>query len=51
MYNSGLLYNVIFLDLIMPSPDGYETVRRLREHEEKETMLPTYVCGISGDAA
>jgi CheY-like chemotaxis protein len=43
LYNSGLIYHIIFLDLIMPPPDGYETARRLRDHEENETMLPTYV--------
>jgi PleD family two-component response regulator len=51
LYNSGLLFHVIFLDLIMPPPDGYQTAKRLRNTETKESMLPTYVCGISGDSA
>lgn len=50
LYANGHVYNVIFMDLIMPILDGYATTQSIRKWEATETNLPTFICGISNDA-
>jgi len=43
-------YDLIFMDCQMPEMDGYEASRQIRAYESLETLIPTPIIAMTGNA-
>ena len=49
--NDGKVYDIIFMDHMMPKMDGIETVKKIRETGYKETIVALTANALSGQSA
>jgi CheY-like chemotaxis protein len=47
--SQGFMYQIIFLDLVMPRMGGYDAALQIRMKERKNLFPKTFICAISGD--
>lgn len=48
----GLLFDMIFIKLIMPGVSGYEAAKQIRDIEEQMCLMPAerhFICGSAND--
>jgi CheY-like chemotaxis protein len=46
----GFMYQVIFMDLVMPRMGGYDAALQIRGREKKNSFPRTFICAVSGDS-
>ncbi|OMJ83229.1 hypothetical protein SteCoe_15881 [Stentor coeruleus] len=47
--SQGYMYQIIFMDLIMPRLNGYQASVRIRQRENEKHYPKTFICAISGN--
>ena len=45
----GFMYQIIFMDLIMPKLNGFEASLKIRNREKQKIFPRTFICAVSGD--
>ena len=47
--SQGYMYQIIFMDLIMPRLNGYQASLRIRQKEKDNNYPRTFICAVSGN--
>jgi CheY-like chemotaxis protein len=47
--SQGYMYQIIFMDLIMPRLNGYQASLRIRQKEKENSYPRTFICAVSGN--
>ncbi|OMJ76892.1 hypothetical protein SteCoe_23629 [Stentor coeruleus] len=47
--SQGYMYQIIFMDLIMPRMNGYQASMRIRQKEKENKYPRTFICAVSGN--
>lgn len=48
--SQGFMYQIIFMDLIMPKMNGFDASTKIRQREKNNYYPRTFICAVSGDA-